>query len=120
MRIGLAPAIAGRRHAHQAGVQLVLHIAPEHAFLDQRRALRRRAFIVDVERTAATSERAVVNHSAQLRGHALPDTTGERGSALAIEIAFQAVTDRLVQQHAGPAGAQHDRHVAGRRRLPRD
>src|SRR3546814_7675334 len=36
--------------------------------------------------------------------------------ALAVEVAFQAVTDRLVQQDARPAGAEHDLHLAGRRR----
>ena len=36
--------------------------------------------------------------------------------ALAVEVAFQPVADGLVQQHAGPARAEHDGHLAGRRR----
>jgi hypothetical protein len=35
--------------------------------------------------------------------------------ALAVEVALQAVADRFVQQHAGPAVAEHHRHRAGRR-----
>ena len=44
-----------------------------------------------------------------------PIRPGEGRGALAVEIALEAVADRLVQQHAGPAGAEHDRHLAGRR-----
>src|SRR5574340_1775949 len=36
--------------------------------------------------------------------------------SLAVEIALETVADRLVQQHAGPARAEHDGHLAGRRR----
>ncbi len=32
----------------------------------------------------------------------------------AIEVGFEAVADRLVQQHAGPAGAEHHFHLASR------
>ena len=62
--------------------------------------------------------RAVVDHGDARRRHALADAAGERGGALAVEVALQAVADRLVQQDAGPAGAQHDRHRA-RGRLAR-
>ena len=44
---------------------------------------------------------------------ALADAAGERARALAVEVAFEAVADRLVQQHAGPARAEHDAHLAG-------
>ena len=40
-------------------------------------------------------------------------------TALAVEVAFQAVADRFVQQDAGPARPEHHRHDAGRRRLGR-
>ena len=46
---------------------------------------------------------------------ALADPAGEGAGALAVEIALQAVADRLVQQHAGPAGAEQHGHLAGRR-----
>ena len=49
------------------------------------------------------------------RRDALADPAGESRGALAVEIAFKPVADRFVEQHAGPAGAEHDRHLAGRR-----
>ena len=53
VRERLAAAVAGGRDAHQRGVEAVLHVALEDAVLDQHRALRRIAFVVDVERAAA-------------------------------------------------------------------
>src|SRR3546814_14611050 len=44
------------------------------------------------------------------------DAAGKGRGALAVEIAFEAVTDRFVEQQAGPAGAEHHRHLAGWRR----
>ena len=38
---------------------------------------------------------------------------------LAIEVALEPVPDRLVEEDAGPARTEHDRHGAGRRRRPR-
>ncbi|MCY1352550.1 hypothetical protein D9M69_388560 [compost metagenome] len=117
MRVGLAAAVAGARHTHQPGVQLVLHVALEHAVLDQRGALGRRAFVVDAQRTAAVGQGAVVDDGAQARRHFLANPPAVGRTALAVEIALQAVADRLVEQHAGPAGAHHHRQGAGRRRL---
>ena len=48
-------------------------------------------------------------------GNALADPAREGRRALAVEVAFEPVADRFVQQHAGPAGAHHDRHLASRR-----
>ena len=53
MGVALAPAVAGRLHAHQAGVLAVLHQADQAAVLDQHVALGRRALVVDGERAAA-------------------------------------------------------------------
>jgi hypothetical protein len=50
---------------------------------------------------------------------ALADQAGEGARLLAVEVAFQPVADRLVQQDAGPARAEHHGHLAGRRRHPR-
>ncbi|MNQ20466.1 hypothetical protein D3C85_335550 [compost metagenome] len=115
MRVGLATAVAGARHPHQAGVQLVLHVALEYAVLDQRGALGRRAFVIHAERTTAAGQGAVVDDGAQTRGDLLAHAPAVGGTALAIEVAFQAMADRLVQQHPGPAGAHHHRQGAGRR-----
>src|SRR5690606_18935837 len=112
---GFAAAVAGRRHAHQPRVERVLHVADEHAVLDQGRAIGRRAFVVDVERTAAPVKRAVVDDGHARRGHALADAAGVGRGALAVEVAFQAMADRFVQEYAGPARAEHHGHRAGRR-----
>ena len=114
-----APSIAGNRHAHQAGIEAVLHVAEQHAVLDQRGALGGIAFVVDIERAAPLRQRAVVDHGDARRRHALADAAGKCRTALAVEIAFQSVTHRFVQQDAGPARPQYDGHVAGRRGLGR-
>jgi hypothetical protein len=53
-------------------------------------------------------------NGAELRGHLLADATREGRGALAIEVALQAVADRLVQQDAGPARAEYHGHRARR------
>ncbi len=40
--------------------------------------------------------------------------TAENRRAATVEVAFQTVTDRFMEQHARPARAQHDRQRAGR------
>ena len=115
MRERFAAAVAGGGHAHQPRVVGVLHVAGEHAVLDQRRAACRRAFVVDVERAATARQGAVVDDGHARRRHALAHAAGVGRRALAVEIAFQAVADRFVQQHARPAVTQHHRHRARRR-----
>ena len=46
----------------------------------------------------------------------LAHQAGERRGLLAVEVAFEPVTHRLVQHDARPAGAEHHVHLAGRRR----
>src|SRR6185437_14245561 len=107
---GLPPAVAGRAAAHQPGIEAVLHVAAQHAILDERGALSRGALVVDVQGAAALRQGAVIDDRA-LRGRdALADAVGECGSALAIEITLQAMADRLVQQDARPAWPEHDGH----------
>ena len=115
MREALAAAVAGGRHPHQPGVEPVLQVAAEDAVLDQHGAAGRRALVVHVERAAPVRDGAVVDHGHQLGGDLLADAPGEGRHALAVEVALEAVTDRLVQQDAGPARPEHDGHRAGRR-----
>ena len=115
MRVRLTPAVAGGGHAHQAGIQLVLHIALEHAVFDQGGALGRRAFVIDAKGAAALEQGAVIDDGAQAGGHLLAHPAAVGRAALTIEVAFQAMADRFVQQHPGPASAHHHRHTAGRR-----
>ena len=61
-------------------------------------------------------QRAVVDDGDAVGGDLVADAAGECRRALAIEVAFETVTDCFVQQHAGPARTEHDGHAAGRRR----
>ena len=72
-----------------------------------------RALVVDRERAAALVDGAVVHHGDALRGDPLAEQAGEGRGLLAVEVALQAVADRLVQQDAGPARSEHHGHLAG-------
>src|SRR5512147_1102069 len=101
MREAFAPAIASWLDAHQPGIQPVLDVALQDSVFDQDVAARRSAFVVDRERSAALADRPVVDDRDPGCGNALTDSTGEGGRPLAVEVAFKAMADRLVQQHAG-------------------
>src|SRR5258708_527466 len=111
---GFPASVAGGCHAHEPGVEAILQVTAQDPVLDQPGALRRRAFIVNVERATAARERAVIHYGAARAGDALAQAPAEGRSALAVEIAFEPVADRLVQQDAGPAGPEHHGHRAGR------
>ncbi len=111
--VGLAPAVAGGGDAHEAGVELVLHVSAQDAVLDQHRALGRRALVVHVQRAATVGQGAVVDDGDAGGRDPFAHASGEGGGALAVEVALQAVAHRLVQQHARPAGAEHHGHGAG-------
>ena len=112
--VALAASAAGVWRAHQAGAKLVGEIALEDAVLDQHVLLRRRALIVHIERAAPVGHGAVVDHRHFGRRDLLADQAGEGRGLLAVEVGFQPMTDGLVQQNAGPAGAEHDLHLACR------
>ena len=116
MGIALAAAVAGRLHVHQPRVLAVLHVADQDAVLDQHGAVGRRALVVDRERTAPRGHGAVIDHGDALGRDLLAHQPCEGRRLLAVEIALQPVADRLMQHHAGPAGAEHHVHLAGRRR----
>jgi hypothetical protein len=115
MGIALAPPVAGGGYAHQARIEPVLHIALEDAVLDQDGFAGRRALVVDRERAAPLEDRAIVHHRHALRRDRWPMRPEKGGRALAVEIALKPVPDRLMQQHAGPAGAEQHGHLARRR-----
>ena len=118
--VAFAPSVAGRLHAHQARVLPVLHVADQDAVLDQHGAAGRRALVVDRERAAPLRDRPVVHHGDALGGDPLAHQAGEGRCLLAVEVAFEAVPDRLVQHDAGPAGSEHHVHLARRRRHRRE
>src|SRR3546814_9195300 len=94
----LAAAVAGRSHAHQTGVQSIMDIAFEDAIFDERVALGRRALVVDRQRAAAAADRAVIDRGHARRRDSLADAAGKGRGTLSVEIAFEAVTDRFVEQ----------------------
>ena len=116
VREALAPAVAGGLHAHEPRVHAVLQVAAQDAVLDQHGAPGGRALVVHRERAPAVVDGAIVHHRHPRRGHALAEKAGERAGLLAVEVAFEAMADGLVQQDAGPAGAEHHWHFAGGRR----
>src|SRR5260370_37260949 len=100
MLLTLAGSIAGVGDAHQARGKLVAEVALQDSFFDQHGFLRRLSFVVYVERTATPRHSSVVDHRAAFAGHALADQAGKSGRFLAIEISFQPVSNRLVQEDA--------------------
>src|SRR3546814_10830724 len=77
MGIAFPAAVAGGGHAHQPGVEPVLDIALQYAVVDQHVALRRRALVIDGQRSAPSLDGAVVDHRHARCGHALADQPGE-------------------------------------------
>src|SRR5690606_21981270 len=116
MGIGLAAAVTGRRHAHQARVQLVLDVTLENAVLDQRGAVGLVTLVIDGQRTAAARQGTVVDDGAQAGCYFLAHPAAVGRAALAVEVTFQAMAHRLMQQHTGPTRTHHHRHAARRRR----
>jgi hypothetical protein len=87
VRERFAAAIARRLDTHQPRIEAVLHVALEDAILDQHVALRRMAFVVDVERAAPAVDRPVVDHRDAGRGDALADAARKGTRSLAVEVA---------------------------------
>src|SRR5471032_1297726 len=116
VRVGFTTTVTGAGHAHQARVELVLHVAFEHAVFDQRGALGRGDFVIDAQRATTTRQGAVIDDGAELGRNHLAHAPAVGRTALAVEVAFQAVADRFVQQHTGPTRTQHHRQRTSRRR----
>ncbi|KAG1242028.1 hypothetical protein G6F68_016396 [Rhizopus microsporus] len=72
VRERFAAPVAGRCHAHQAGIEAVLHVAHQDAVLDQRGALAGVAFVGDVQRPAAAIQRAVTLVPLRLKSPSRP------------------------------------------------
>ena len=112
--VAFAASVAGIGEAHQLRREFVAEISLQNSILDQHGFLRGLAFIIDVQRAAAPRHGAVIDHGALFAGHSFADQAGECRRLLAIEVGLQPVTDRLVQQNAGPSRTEHYFHVAGR------
>ncbi len=114
VRIALATTIAGRLDFHQTRVQCVLHVALQDTVFDQNVALGWISFVIDVQAAAPTRQSPIIEHRHATGRHTLSQPPAERAGSLAVEIPFQTVTDRFMQQHARPAWSQNHRHFAGR------
>ena len=115
VREALAPSVAGRFGLHQPRVEAILQVAAQDALFDQHGARGRRAFVVNIETATAVRDRAVVDDGAELAGDRLPDPPREGRHTFAVEVALEAVADRLMEQDSGPSVAEHDDHFAGGR-----
>src|SRR5947207_13233303 len=75
----------------------------------------RRTFVIDIDRSAARWDRAVIDNRAQLRRHPLTDTISKCRGLLPVEVAFESMTDRFMEQNTWPTRTQDYVHCAGRR-----
>ena len=112
MGVAFAAAIARGLDAHQAGIHRVLDVAAQDAVFDQHILLAGVAFVVHVQRAPAVGHGAVIQHGDALGRHTLTNAATESARSLAVEVALQPVAHGFVQQHAGPAIAQHHGHLA--------
>ena len=116
MGIALAAAIACGLDPHQSRIHRVLDVATQDAVLDQHILLAGVAFVVHIERATAVGHRPIVKHRHALGCHTLADASAEGTRAFSIEVTFQTVAHRLVQEHARPTRTEDHRHLTGRRR----
>ena len=106
--------IASGCNTHQARIEFVLHVTAQDTVLDQHVVLAGRALVVYGQRSTTIRHRSIIHDRAFFRRHAFTHAPRERRRALAIKVALKSVTDRLVQQDAGPAGPKNHGHGAGR------
>ena len=66
MRVGFATTVAGWRHTHQPGIELVLHIAFENAVFNQNVILTRGTFVINGDGAATVGNGAIIHYGAQL------------------------------------------------------
>ena len=111
----LTPTVAGQGNPHEAGVELIGDIPAKDTLFDERRAAGRRSFIVHIQRAAAKRKRSIIDDRTDVRRHAFPDQIREGRCFFPVEIGFQAMPDRFVQQNTGPSAGQHNGHHPGRR-----
>ena len=112
----LAAAVAGRLDPHQPGVEPVVDIALEDSVLDQGGALGRRALVVDRQR--ARGDRAIEPSSTTVTPGAAtrsPIRPEKAEVPLRLKSPSRPWPIASWSKHSGPAGPEHDRHLAGRR-----
>src|SRR5688572_29108611 len=108
--VAFAPTVTGHRNSHQMRIQPVRDVAPQDALLDEGRPAGRRAFVIHIQGATPTWQRPIIHDGTDLGGYPFADQVGKRRCLLAVEIRLQAMANGFVQENAGPAAAQHDRH----------
>ena len=93
----LASRVASYGGFHQACVQAVLQIAFQNSVFYQGGALGRVAFIVNVQRTAALCQRAIIHHVDTGRSYPFAEPTGKGAGAFAVEVAFESMPNGFMQ-----------------------
>ena len=117
MRVGFAPAVAGRLHVHQPRILAVLHVADEDAVLDQHGLVGRRAFVVDRQRAAPRLRWC--RHPARSRPWRRPADPSARQRPrclLRLKSPSRPCPTASCSITPGQPGAEHHIHFAGRRR----
>ena len=102
------------------GVPPVREIRPQDALLDQHGPLGRGPLIVHRRRPALVRVGAVVDDGDQLARDLFADAAGVHGEALQVEVSFEPVTDRLVDERAAGLAREHDGVRARRRGVRSD
>ena len=97
------------------GTDLIVQVRLQDAVLHERRATCFVALVIVVECAPLARDRRLVDDSDKWLGDLLADHVGVDARALAVEVRFHAVADRLVQQDTAGTGCENHGHFTGRR-----
>ena len=112
--IVLAAAVPRQGLVHQMGGQLVLEQSADDALLDEQGLMGDGSFVVDGVRAARAGDGRIVIDRHGRGADPLAALVPEDAGLFAGEVGLQQVADGLVDEHAGVARGQDDRHLAGR------
>src|SRR5262249_46214858 len=107
-----------RFEAEVLRAQAVMHVAYKFPLFDENARFWLVSFVVNVDGAARLEERGVVDDRAKWARDLVADLPRVVARPLAVEVGFEAVTDRFVEQDAAIARRKHDFHLS-RGRLDR-
>ena len=111
---GFAATITSRGGFHQSRIQCVLHIATQNTVFDEDIALSRVTFVINIERTASVFNSAVINHGDTFRGNALTNATRKHTRTFTVKVAFETMSNGLVQENPRPTCTEDNSHFTCR------
>ena len=117
MLVVLPPPVARRPQMKGLRREVIVHVAAQDAILDEHVARWRVALVIHIDAPAARRQQAIVHDGAERRGHPVAHPVAVVRGLLPVEVGLESVADRLVQQNARVAVAEHHRHRTGRRLL---